>query len=207
MKAQTCWDHVKTAASEAEKLRSFQQKVDASQMRQGGLAAFSRKSELQVRRSQEPSDEDEYSQNSGATAQQCKRERDRTREVLPRTMTTHVVLKPHRGGVPQTRRQSSLQRETVVNRRCTRSAQSRFMMRAGRVRVQPAGGDLRDVCSTAQMSAEVRLHSERCRESIRQAMVDETWAAQSQSERSLELYPSVGCSNHVTEGGSLHTRL
>ena len=55
-------------------------------------------------------------------------------------------------------------------------------------RVQPAGGDSREVCSTAQMSAEVRLHSEGCRESIRQAMVDETLAAKSQSDRSLESY-------------------
>ena len=36
-------------------------------------------------------------------------------------------------------------------------------------------------------------------------MVDETWAAKSQSERSLESNPSVGCSKHVTEGGP-HTR-
>ena len=40
---------------------------------------------------------------------------------------------PRRGGVPQTRRQNSFQRKTVVNRRFTRSAQSRFTKRAGRV--------------------------------------------------------------------------
>ena len=56
------------------------------------------------------------------------------------------------------------------------------------------------------MRAEVRLHSEGCRESIKQAMVDETWAAKSQSERSLKFCPSVGCSNHETERGSSHTR-
>ena len=59
-------------------------------------------------------------------------------------------------------------------------------------RVQPAGGDSRDVCSTAQMSAELRLHSEGCHESTRQVMVDETWAAKSHSKRSLEPYISVG---------------
>ena len=64
----------------------------------------------------------------------------------------------------------------------------------------------RDVCSTAQMSSQVRLHREGCLESIGQAMVDETWAAMSQSERSLESYPLAGCSNHETEGGSPHTR-
>ena len=53
--------------------------------------------------------------------------------------------------------------------RCTQDAYSRVT--ASR---QPAGGDSREVCSTAWMSAEVRLHSDGCRESIGQAMVDET---------------------------------
>ena len=51
-----------------------------------------------MRLSQEPLDEDEYSQNSGACetdhpAAVQERKRDGTREVLPRTTTTLVVLK------------------------------------------------------------------------------------------------------------------
>ena len=80
---------MKTAASDAEKPRNIQQKVDASQVRRRSLEAFSRirfsANETQVRRSQEvshstqqkvvaavrlsqeqPSDEDEISQNSTA---------------------------------------------------------------------------------------------------------------------------------------------
>ena len=38
-------------------------------------------------------------------------------------------------------------------------------------------------------------------------MVDETWAAKSQSERPLESYSSVGCSNQETEGRSSHMKL
>ena len=59
------------------------------------------------------------------------------------------------------RQKSSFQQETVVNTRFTRSARSRFHSR-----VQLAGRDSRDVCSAAQMSAEVKLHSEGCRERI-----------------------------------------
>ena len=75
MKARTCWRHVKTAASEAEKPRSFQEK-----------SVYRKR--------------DEFSQNSGACvgtpAQQCKRERERerdgTQEVFPRTTSAPVVL-------------------------------------------------------------------------------------------------------------------
>ena len=42
MKAQTCWERVNTAASEAEKLGNIQQKVGASQVRRRSLEAFSR---------------------------------------------------------------------------------------------------------------------------------------------------------------------
>ena len=59
MKAQTCWERVKNAASEAEKPRNIQQKVDASQVRRRSLEAFSRSryfaNEMQMRRSQEVS--------------------------------------------------------------------------------------------------------------------------------------------------------
>ena len=65
------WESVKTAASEAEKLRNIQQKVDASQ----------------VRLSQEqPSDEDEHPQNSTAFV-------DGHRAAVQEKDTAHVKQK------------------------------------------------------------------------------------------------------------------
>ena len=61
-------------------------------------------------------------------------------------------------------RQNSFQRKTVVNRRFTRSAQSRFTKRAGRVLTSTASRRRLERCM--RHSAEVRLHSEGCRETF-----------------------------------------
>ena len=128
------------------------------------------------------------------------RKRYGTQEVLPRT-TTLVVLKAsadHAVAQSQRHRQSSFEPFVVaakdfhvqraegvrVDAGSANSTRNSFQTRQWRTedsrctqdaysRVQPAGGDSGDVCSTAQMSAEVRLHSGGCHESIRQATVDE----------------------------------
>ena len=97
MKAQTCGERVKTAASEAEKPRNIQQKVDASQVRRrsldahrkshsiqqkGGAAVWLSQEQPAVRLSQEqPSDEDEISQNSTACVDGRSSARERHKHV------------------------------------------------------------------------------------------------------------------------------
>ena len=99
--------HVKPRAGEVEKPRSIQQKVGAA-----------------VRLSQEqPSDEDQkaefmYKRGDARAAVQEKTERNGTREVLPRTATTLVVLKAsayhtHRGEVPRDRDRAAFKQTTA----------------------------------------------------------------------------------------------
>ena len=129
MKALTCWEHVKTRAGEAEKSRSIQQKSmhrkrdkDVSQVSEVGIP--------QVRRSQEPSDEDEHSQNPGVcvvghrAAVQERRDTGGLSANNDHTCGVEGFSGPRRGRVPA---------KTVENRRFTRSAQSRFTKCAGRV--------------------------------------------------------------------------
>ena len=137
----------------------------------------------QVRRSQEPSGEDLQAEVGCMRGDACaavqERKKGGTREVLPQTTTTlvvlqastvHTVVESRRRedrtafSERQWRTEDSREAHKVVSR-CAQEAYSRG---------QPAGGGSRGACSTAQMSADVRLHSEGCRESIRQAMVDET---------------------------------
>ena len=100
-----------------------------------------------VRLSQEPSDEDQYWQNSTICVDdQCaavqEKERWDTRGLAANN--DHEGLSgPRRDGVPQTRRQNTFQRNTVVNRRFTRSAHKVVSRREEDAysRVQPAGGD------------------------------------------------------------------
>ena len=71
-------------------------------------------------------------------AQQCRREKERWDTGGLTANNDHTggvegLSGPHRGRVPQTRRQNCFQRKTVVNRRFTRRAGSRFTKRAGRV--------------------------------------------------------------------------
>ena len=128
---------------ETRRSRSIQQKVGAA-----------------VRLSQEPSDEDELAEyrcmrGDARTAVQ-ERSRDGTQEVLPRTATP-VVLKASADHAVvefcrredrtafserQWRTEDSREAHKVVSR-CAQDAYSR---------VQPAGGDSREVCSTVQVS-------------------------------------------------------
>ena len=157
-----------------------------------------------VRVSQEPSQAEFRCMRVDACAAVQERRRDGTREVLPRTTTTLVVLKAPADHTPvESRRREDFQRKTVLNRRFTRSAQSRFTKRAGRVLTRIASR--RRLERSMQHSADEP--SEGCRDSIRQAWSTRHEPQRGQSERSLESYPSVGCSNHETEGGSPHTRL
>ena len=70
------------------------------------------------------------------TAQQCKRERGMRHRRSCRenddTGGVEGLSGPRLGRVPQTRRQNSFQRKTVVYRRFTRSAHSRFTKRETR---------------------------------------------------------------------------
>ena len=94
MKAQTCWEHVKTAAREARKPRSIQQKSvhrkrdnevsqhSAEVGRKGGAWPHKKSTRrIQMYAWRRP--------RSSAR----EKERDGTQEVLPRTTTTLVVLK------------------------------------------------------------------------------------------------------------------
>ena len=178
--------------------------VGASQERKKDKQVSQHSAEVclpQVRRSQDPSDEDELAEfrcmRGDARAAVQERKRDGTQEVLPRTTTTPVVLKASAGHTAVESRKREEQTEQL-------SAKDSAEQKIHEKRTK-SFHEAR--CSTAHVSAEVRLHSEGCRESIRQAMVDETCSAKSQSKRSLESYPSVGCSNPETEGRSSHTSL
>ena len=96
MKAQTCWEHVKTAAREAEKPRSIQQKSmhckrdkdisqkvgSASEAPTGALGRGPVLAEFRCMRG-----------DARAAVRERERKRDGTQEVLPRTTTAPVVLK------------------------------------------------------------------------------------------------------------------
>ena len=113
-------------------------------------------------------------------AKQCKSERDMgSKRSLPRTMTTLVVLKASTDhAVAESQRQRKTQ---PMQQRVKRSAHGAEQFRtvceaafrpdsgeqkihdARRTRTHgPAGGDSREVCSTAQTSAEIRLKTPLC---------------------------------------------
>ena len=104
MKAQTCWECVKTAASEAEEPRSIQQQ---SVYRKGDAHrrshSIQQKVGAAVRLSQEqPSDEDEISQNSTACV-------DGHRAAVQEKDTAHVKRSAH-----EAKRDMKLKYRTVV---------------------------------------------------------------------------------------------
>ena len=101
----------------------------------GGLTVFSRKSAGALRRRPALA---EFNSMRWWPPRSSAREKERwdTRGLTANNDNTGGVeglSGPRRGRVPQTRRQNSFQRKTVVNRRFTRNAQSRFKKRAGRV--------------------------------------------------------------------------
>ena len=144
-------EHLKTTTSEAEKPGSTQQKsmIIASE-------ALTGSARMKTCRQ----NSDACVETACAAVQEGKT--DGTREVLPRTATTLVVLEASTDhAVVESRRREDRtafserqwwtedSREAHnVESRCAQDAYSR---------VWPAGGDSRDVRSTARMSAEVRL--------------------------------------------------
>ena len=125
MKSLTCWEHAQTRAGEAEKPRSIQQKP-MHRKRDKEVSQHSADAGIpQVRRSQEPSDEDEYSHNSGACmadhrAAVQERKRDVTRVLAANNDHSGGVEDlsgPRRGRVPQTRRQDSSGEQEIHEKR------------------------------------------------------------------------------------------
>ena len=99
--------------------------VGASQARRGGLPAFSRRPVRQnsVARVETP-------------VQQCTIGLTANND---HTSGAEGLSGPHCGRVPQTGRQNSSRRKTVVSRRFTGNAQGRFTKRAGRALTSTAG--------------------------------------------------------------------
>ena len=133
--------------------------IDASQERQCGLTPFSRSrytaSDALTRALGRRRALAEYRSMREWPPRSCARERERWDTGGLTANNEHTcgfegLSGPRRGRVPQMRRQNSFQRKTVVNRRFTRSGQCSFTKRAGCVLTSPAGGDSRDLCSTAQ---------------------------------------------------------
>ena len=117
-----------------------------------------------------------------------------------------VALEEQRKREPQIEEQFSARNsgEHKIHKKRTKSFHSR---------VQPAGRDSRDVCSAAQMSAEVRLYSEGCRGRIGRTDVKNECVSRKEPEQTISGVRSFGgmfsqlVHSSETEGGSPRTKL